>query len=57
MGRGGWLLKYYFVCVFHFCLWTLGTVRIRVKVNVCGSTTEDGFFVQPNEHLLGHTTP
>ena len=35
----------------------LGTVGIRVKINVCGSTTEDGFFVQPNEHLLGHTTP
>lgn len=30
---------------------------IRVEINVYGSTTEDDFFVQPNEQLHGHTTP
>lgn len=30
---------------------------IRVEINVYGSTTEDDFFVQPNEQLRGHTTP
>lgn len=35
----------------------VGTVGIRVKINVYGSTTEDGCFVQPNVHLLGHTAP
>lgn len=53
---------YVFISVFRILGYTscrTGTLGsgIRVEINVCGSTTEDDFFVQPNEQLLGRTTP
>lgn len=53
---------YVFISVFRILDYTsckTGTLGsgIRVEINVCGSITEDDFFVQPNEQLLGRTTP